>query len=97
MKDHPVVTRLVELRTYLEKVRPVDKKMQYQIDKLLAAGAKAAAGGLGGGAEGADTDADPLSFKPNPNSLVARAEQRAAEEVSGGHRWMGGIIRWGAS
>ena len=51
MKDHPVVNRLVELRTYLEKVRPVDKKMAYQVEKLLSAGARVGRGegGAGGG------------------------------------------------
>jgi U3 small nucleolar RNA-associated protein 3 len=41
VKDHPVVLRLVELRLYLEKIRPIDKKMAYQIDKLLLAATKA--------------------------------------------------------
>jgi hypothetical protein len=36
-----VVLRLVELRLYLEKIRPIDKKMAYQIDKLLLAATKA--------------------------------------------------------
>lgn len=34
-KDHPVVLRLVQLRAFLEKVRPIDKKLQYQVDKLV--------------------------------------------------------------
>ena len=37
MRDHPVITRLLELRAYLEKIRPIDKKLQYQMDKLLLA------------------------------------------------------------
>lgn len=36
VKDHPVVERLVEIRSYLEKLRPIDKKMQYQLDKLIS-------------------------------------------------------------
>ena len=39
VKDHPVVSRLVEIRAYLEKVRPIDKRLKYQIEKLLAAAA----------------------------------------------------------
>ena len=35
VRDHPVVLRLVEIRTYLEKLRPVDRKLRYQIDKLV--------------------------------------------------------------
>ena len=37
VKDHPVIARLLELRAYLEKIRPIDKKLQYQMDKLLLA------------------------------------------------------------
>ena len=35
VKSHPVISRLVEIRTYLDKIRPVEKKLQYQINKLL--------------------------------------------------------------
>lgn len=31
VKDHPVIERLVEIRLYLEKLRPIDKKLQYQV------------------------------------------------------------------
>ncbi|GAA0160687.1 RNA metabolism protein [Lithospermum erythrorhizon] len=31
---HPVVRSLVEIRMFLEKVRPIDKKLQYQIQKI---------------------------------------------------------------
>lgn len=35
VRDHPVIPRLLELRAYLEKIRPIDKKLQYQMEKLL--------------------------------------------------------------
>eukprot|EP00163_Fabomonas_tropica_P016225 TRINITY_DN29190_c0_g1_i1.p1 TRINITY_DN29190_c0_g1~~TRINITY_DN29190_c0_g1_i1.p1 ORF type:complete len:713 (-),score=260.64 TRINITY_DN29190_c0_g1_i1:65-2203(-) len=35
-RDHPVVEHLVELRTVMEKLRPLDSKLKFQIDKLLA-------------------------------------------------------------
>ena len=31
IKDHPVVMRLVEIRSYIDKLRPIDKKLQYQV------------------------------------------------------------------
>ncbi|KAE8821512.1 neuroguidin [Hordeum vulgare] len=31
---HPVVRSLVKIRLFLEKIRPIDKKMEYQIQKL---------------------------------------------------------------
>ncbi|EFJ31876.1 hypothetical protein SELMODRAFT_408169 [Selaginella moellendorffii] len=33
--DHPVIAKLVEIRTLLDKVRPIDKKLQQQIDKHM--------------------------------------------------------------
>jgi U3 small nucleolar RNA-associated protein 3 len=35
IKDHPVVMRLVEIRSYIEKLRPIDKKLHYQVCFLL--------------------------------------------------------------
>jgi hypothetical protein len=34
VRDHPVVLRLVEIRTYLEKLKPIDRKLQYQVRSL---------------------------------------------------------------
>ena len=41
MKDHPVVSHLVKLRVTMEKLRPLDAKLKYQIDKLLKLAASA--------------------------------------------------------
>jgi hypothetical protein len=35
--DHPVIGRLVEIRAFLDRARPIDKRLRYQMDKLLAA------------------------------------------------------------
>lgn len=43
---HPLLPP--QLRTYLEKVRPIDKQLHYQIEKLLRATAAAQAEGEGG-------------------------------------------------
>ena len=37
MADHPVVAGMVKIRAYLERIRPLDKRLRYQVDKLLAA------------------------------------------------------------
>jgi hypothetical protein len=66
-----------------EKIRPIDKKLQYQMDKLLkaAAAVRAGAGGADageadGGAEGGEAAAaggdDPLRYGPRPDALVAK-------------------------
>lgn len=36
VKDHPVVEKLVELRLYIQKLAPLEKKLQYTINKLLS-------------------------------------------------------------
>jgi len=35
IKGHPVIDQLVKIRVYLEKIKPIEKKLKYQIDKLL--------------------------------------------------------------
>ncbi|KAF3337249.1 neuroguidin [Carex littledalei] len=89
IEGHPVVRNLVEIRLFLEKIRPIDKKLDYQIQKLT----KAAEGGpapekivtsnkeLGK----SQKEEDPLKFRPNPEMLVSKT----APEVAGG----GGVYR----
>lgn len=35
INDHPVVLQMVRIRTLLEKLRPLDAKLKYQVEKLL--------------------------------------------------------------
>lgn len=52
---------MIEIRTVLEKIRPIDHKLRYQIDKLV----KTAITGT--------TNAnDPLKYKANPDNLVSQ-------------------------
>ncbi|XP_044276921.1 neuroguidin [Varanus komodoensis] len=67
--EHPARLRLVETRTVLEKMRPIDQKLKYQVDKLVKA---AMMGALG--------ENDPLRFKPNPNNLVNKLSDSEDEE-----------------
>ncbi|XP_077325357.1 neuroguidin isoform X2 [Lithobates pipiens] len=69
LKDNPAIMRLVEMRTVLEKMRPVDQKLKYQIDKLMRA---AVTGSL--------SENDPLRFKPNPQNLMSKLEESDQEE-----------------
>lgn len=61
IKDNSCIDRLVEIRTILERMRPVEHKLRYQIDKLLKF---AVSGKLG--------ENDPLQFKANPQNLVSK-------------------------
>lgn len=63
----PAIDRLVEIRTVLEKVRPIDVKLKYQIDKLV----KSAITGTGSGDDAA-------LFKPHPENLVNKVEDEAS-------------------
>ncbi|XP_073232300.1 neuroguidin-like isoform X1 [Porites lutea] len=65
----PAVERLVEARTVLEKMRPIDQKMKYQIDKMI----KAATTGIAGGGN------DPLRFKPNPDNMATKLDDQDSE------------------
>ena len=70
VRNHPILARLLELRTFIEKVRPIEKRMGYQINKLLRTSGEegeAAGEGAAAGKEGPD----PLRFGPNPGALVA--------------------------
>eukprot|EP01018_Ginkgo_biloba_P034696 Gb_25856 [translate_table: standard] len=35
VRDHPVIARLVEIRKFLDKIRPIDKRLQSQIERIL--------------------------------------------------------------
>ncbi|KAG0216017.1 Sas10/Utp3/C1D family-domain-containing protein [Mortierella sp. GBAus27b] len=67
IEGHPAVMSLIEQRTILEKMRPVEQKLKYQIDKLIRA---AVVGQQDGEAEMKVGGADPLAFKPNPKNMV---------------------------
>lgn len=71
IQDHPAVVSLIEQRTILEKMKPVEQKLKYQIDKLVRA---AVVGQQEGEAQSNAGGADPLAFKPNPKNLVLDTE-----------------------
>lgn len=65
------IDRLVEIRTVLEKIRPIDQKLKYQVDKVIQL---AATGGL-------DSN-DPMRFKANPDGLESKIESDGSESDS---------------
>lgn len=62
IESDPSIDRLIEIRTVLEKIRPIDSKLKYQIDKLV----KTAVVG--------STEDDPQSYHANPANLVSKLE-----------------------
>lgn len=59
IEDDPAIDRLVEIRTVLEKMRPIDQKLKYQIDKLVKTAVT-----------GTVDENDPANFRANPANLI---------------------------
>jgi len=72
IKDDVSVERMVEIRTILERMRPVEHKLKYQIEKLLKL---SSSGKLG--------ENDPLQFKANPDNLISKVEGDSSDDSSG--------------
>lgn len=64
----PAVLRLAELRTVLEKMRPIEHKLRYQVDKLVKAAVTGAVG-----------DDNPLRFKPDPGNMMSKLSDEEEE------------------
>lgn len=62
IEGDPSIERLIEIRTVLEKIRPIDHKLRYQIDKLV----KTATTGV-------SSSTDPILYKPNPEDMLSAA------------------------
>ncbi|KAM6181663.1 neuroguidin [Erethizon dorsatum] len=73
LQGHAAVLRLVEIRTVLEKLRPLDQKLKYQIDKLVKT---AVTGSL--------SENDPLRFKPHPSNMISKLNSEDEEEDEAG-------------
>ena len=64
------IEHLVEIRTVLSKIKPIEKKLKYQIDKLV----KMSSG------DGKAAEQNALSFRPNLDNLVGKEEDSEEEE-----------------
>lgn len=67
VRDHPVMDKLIEIRTYLERTKPIDKRMKYQIEKLLDAASRDA---------DETTTTTGLNLRPRPETLLRAAVQK---------------------
>lgn len=87
---HPSIEALVEARTVLEKIRPLEQKLKYQIDKLLKTAVMHADGKTLVSSSKTDDKTpvvhDPLAFKPNPSAFIdgAEATEEGVEQPSTG-------------
>lgn len=74
---HPVVKSLVEIRLFLEKIRPIDKKLEYQIKKLSKATGNAAEQPHSLEKENGTTAKEGeefLKYRPRPDLLVSKTD-----------------------
>ncbi|KAI8928243.1 hypothetical protein BC831DRAFT_497478 [Entophlyctis helioformis] len=98
IQNHKVVDHLVELRAVLERTKPLEQKLKYQIDKLVKAAvmqddADRMARDHG---DQVPDDADaslrnPLQFKPNPMALMGNDSKDGGEQD--GNDDDGGVYR----
>ncbi|XP_040910297.1 neuroguidin [Toxotes jaculatrix] len=69
MKESEALDRVVTVRTVLEKMRPLDHKLKYQIDKLVRT---AVTGSL--------AENDPLQLRPHPENLRSKLNESEESE-----------------
>ncbi|KAI9916675.1 hypothetical protein PsorP6_018247 [Peronosclerospora sorghi] len=74
VKDHAVFKELVRYRTLLERIRPLDRKLKYQVDKLLKVA-------LSGSKELDES----LNYAPNPDQLAAENDEDDDERGTDRH------------
>lgn len=71
IENDPSIDRLIEIRTVLEKMRPINHKLKYQIDKLV----KSAVTGVN-----ADSA---TAFKPNASNMLTKEGFESSDSESG--------------
>lgn len=70
--ESDVISSLIESRTVLEKLRPLELKLKYQIEKLVKQASLTQDLLLAGKVQSESQETlDPLAFKPNPDHLIA--------------------------
>lgn len=65
----PAIDRLIEIRTVLEKIRPIDQKLRYQIDKLVKTAV-----------EGVKNPTDAMSCRAHPESFGDEDDEEDDDE-----------------
>ena len=69
VKAHPVMKQLLELRYAMEKIRPLDGKLKYQIDRLINV------------ANMSSEERNTLGLRPNLNAFLDEGEDEEDDEV----------------
>jgi hypothetical protein len=69
VSEHPVLLKLAHLRAYFEKLKPLDNKLQYQIDKMVA---------------NASGQEQALKYKPQLKDLKLDSESEGEPQAAAG-------------
>lgn len=80
IEEHPVVRSIVEMRLFLEKIRPIDKKLQYQIQKVIKASESAASNANEKVPAASNKNEDDSKHRPNPEMLVSKIQPTAQDD-----------------
>jgi hypothetical protein len=81
VENHPVIGKLVHIKTLFEKLRPLDSKLQYQVDKLLKQAALAETQGEDVKILG-KRKKDNLQYRPNVEMLAEDQESQGSDKES---------------
>lgn len=83
IEGHSVVRSLIEIRLFLEKIRPIDKKLEYQIQKLTKVSRSTAenVGSVEKDADANDKADDLLKYRPNPDMLSRKSDMDSEDGV----------------
>eukprot|EP01134_Creolimax_fragrantissima_P003057 CFRG3057T1 len=73
ISQHGVVLALVKLRGFIERIRPLESKLKYQIDKLVKLSSSSEAG------TGDENKGNALRFKPQLEALVQKDADKDRE------------------
>merc|ERR1712137_963865 len=72
VRDHPVISQLVKLRLLLDKIKPIDQKLHYQVQKLLK---------MSESGQVDEVTSEALQHRPNLDALDDDEEEAAGDSV----------------
>ncbi|CAI8618553.1 unnamed protein product [Vicia faba] len=80
IEEHLVVRSIVEIRLFLEKIRPIDKKQQYQIQKVIKASESETSNANEKVPAASDKSKDVSKYRPIPGNLISKIEPTAQDD-----------------
>ncbi|KAJ3204467.1 hypothetical protein HK099_001111 [Clydaea vesicula] len=82
VEDENVISKLIELRVVLEKCKPLEAKLKYQLDKLIKMATMKEDLSLVHNYDGVIDEEEETQFKPNPLGLMKEVEKKSSAEFN---------------